>query len=130
MPVRKNEHFCKHKHDTVILGRDKYGSCRECGRIRHRIYYHTNTPSISQQNRKHKWLLRYNMSPIGYDELLKKQENKCAICCQPSVRTLHLDHDHKTGKIRGLLCYGCNLALGLMKDDPSILAAGIKYLNL
>jgi hypothetical protein len=51
-----------------------------------------------------------------YDELLAKQQGRCAICrALPTTRQLALDHDHKTGKARGLLCTGCNIGVGSLE---------------
>ncbi len=60
-----------------------------------------------------------------------KSINKCAICGgKPlSKRLLDIDHDHKTGKIRGLLCRKCNLGLGLFKDNETSLQTAISYLQ-
>lgn len=55
----------------------------------------------------------YGISPETYYEMLEKQGNECAICKTKSTRrAMNIDHDHKTGKVRGLLCDGCNLSLG------------------
>jgi len=71
-----------------------------------------------------------------YDQMVAGQKNKCAICGQPEKRSikgaiprLGIDHDHKTGQIRELLCYACNLALGYVNDDPEILRKMIAYLD-
>jgi hypothetical protein len=71
-----------------------------------------------------------------YIEMLREQEEVCAICKQPEeigvpgqkMRVLSLDHDHDTGKLRGLLCGTCNKALGGFRDDPAILESAMKYL--
>ena len=66
-----------------------------------------------------------------YDKILEKQDNGCKICgikIPGGQGRFHIDHDHVTGKIRGLLCSNCNLALGNAKDDIKILAAMIQYL--
>lgn len=65
-----------------------------------------------------------------YDALLLKQEGVCAACGQPQKRYLHVDHDHKTGKVRGLLCTNCNAALGLLHDDPAIIRKLLQYILL
>lgn len=57
------------------------------------------------------------------------QGGVCAICECPDKKRLSVDHDHQTGKIRGLLCANCNLALGNFKDDPDRLAKAIVYLK-
>jgi hypothetical protein len=52
-----------------------------------------------------------------YNELLKGQEGVCGICGRPpKQRRLHMDHDHDTGEIRGLLCYPCNTGLGFIDN--------------
>lgn len=69
----------------------------------------------------------YGLSPEMYDSLLVAQKGLCAICqCK---KQLGVDHDHMTGKVRGLLCGSCNLALGLLRDNALSLQIGIRYLK-
>jgi ribosomal protein L37AE/L43A len=67
-----------------------------------------------------------------YEELLAAQDGRCAICKRMEPNGQHkrwcVDHDHKTGRKRGLLCINCNSAIGLMNDDPALLLAAIEYL--
>jgi len=72
---------------------------------------------------------KYGIEPEAFDAILAKQDGVCAICKKPSEERLHVDHDHKTNKVRGLLCGGCNRALGLMKDSPETLRAAAEYLD-
>jgi hypothetical protein len=68
-----------------------------------------------------------------YQALLKLQNNKCIGCKRTDVETgqrLHVDHDHKTGKIRGLLFRHCNLAIGNAQDSTEVLMNLIEYLLL
>lgn len=67
-------------------------------------------------------------------DLKTKHDGKCPICFRvhPSglvARQPHLDHDHKTGYVRGLLCYNCNVGLGLFKDNPTALRQAAVYLE-
>jgi hypothetical protein len=74
----------------------------------------------------------YQLSIEDYDEMLKRQENCCAICGVDKAGgkgSWHIDHDHKTGKVRGLLCSRCNLGLGYFKDSPENLKQAIAYLE-
>lgn len=74
--------------------------------------------------RRYKYKERYGITPEQFDKLLKKQKGKCATCGLPARDRhgrFHVDHDHETGTVRGLLCYQCNIVLGLVKDDPKVL---------
>jgi hypothetical protein len=74
---------------------------------------------------------RYKISLDDYQNLLVGQNGLCAICKQPPNPGKHLavDHDHTTGKIRGLLCNSCNLALGMLKDNKDTIQSALDYLG-
>lgn len=77
---------------------------------------------------------RYGITPEQYDAMFYEQGGGCAICGrEDSGRKNHkllcVDHDHKTGKVRGLLCDECNNGLGRFQDDPELLMAAINYLQ-
>jgi hypothetical protein len=78
----------------------------------------------------------FGMTLEEYDELLLAQEGVCAVCRREEtslrrgvVKSLDVDHDHKTGEIRGLLCSACNTALGLLQDDPLRIRALSNYIE-
>lgn len=71
---------------------------------------------------------KYEIDSVAYQEYLIKQDNKCAICQEPFKKTPHIDHDHKTGIVRGLLCVSCNHAIGLLKDSTILLKRAAIYL--
>lgn len=73
----------------------------------------------------------YGVTPEQHVALLDAQNNACAICETPfkDARDTHHDHDHKTGAFRELLCQSCNLVLGCVDDDISLLAKMIVYLE-
>ena len=93
----------------------------------------SGVPKRDIQLRNH--LKQYRMTLDEYKELLEKQSNLCAICHRPpkggrtSAASLHVDHDHTTGKTRGLLCRACNVTLGQMGEDPARLRAAADYLE-
>ena len=74
---------------------------------------------------------RFGSSLQEYKSLLSKQEGKCAICgkLNESIKSLHLDHCHKSGNIRGLLCANCNIGLGNFFDNRAFLFQAIEYLE-
>ena len=71
---------------------------------------------------------RYKIRRTQWELQLKVQRNRCAICRRTGVRLLP-DHNHKTGKFRGALCYYCNGILGKIAKHPRILTAIAKYLG-
>ena len=83
------------------------------------------------------WLKhRYGITLCTYTEMLISQNSSCAICSStvpypslPERKTFCVDHDHETGKIRGLLCMPCNRSLGQFKDDATILRNADDYID-
>ena len=75
--------------------------------------------------------VKYNMTREDRQKLIDQQNSQCAICGYffKSEKHTHIDHCHITGKIRGILCSHCNVALGLLKDSTEILESAIKYLK-
>ncbi len=69
---------------------------------------------------------KHGISVEKYEEIVLKAEGKCAICKQEAK--LYLDHNHLTGKIRGMLCLGCNTAIGNLRDSVEIVEAAKQYL--
>lgn len=75
----------------------------------------------------------YGISLEEYYKLIEYQGGGCAVCGrkqEPDGRKLSIDHDHTTGKVRGILCYSCNKALGLFYDIPERLDKAAEYLRL
>ena len=73
-------------------------------------------------------LKNYGITEDDYNRFLVRQEYKCGICGREKEK-LHVDHNHKTGKVRGLLCNKCNLAIGQFGDDIQTLQKAIFYLR-
>lgn len=84
----------------------------------------------------HCWKLNqlYHITSEDYDRILVAQNGVCAICGEEQTSgksdLLCVDHNHVTGKVRGLLCHGCNTALGNLKDDPNLMRKAAKYIEL
>lgn len=78
----------------------------------------------------------YGMTVMDYEFMLESQGGVCGICGDPEkskinsrIKALAVDHDHATGKVRGLLCSACNLGLGKLKDSIAILELAQHYLQ-
>jgi hypothetical protein len=78
---------------------------------------------------------KFGITVEDYDRILEAQGGGCAICDNsvnrnsPSRLYMHIDHDHKTGRIRGVLCDRCNQAIGHFEDDPALLRRAADYLD-
>ena len=85
-------------------------------------------PAAARAVRNH--LLKF-MTESQYNDMWCDQDGKCAICKQecPTNKALSIDHCHKTGRISGLLCNRCNMALGAFQDNPLLLEKAIYYLK-
>jgi len=96
-----------------------------------REYYWKNKEKIDEKNRKRFLLQLYGITVEQYDDILKSQNGGCKICgkqCK-SGRKLAVDHDHKTKKVRGILCMNCNKGIGHFLDDPILLKKALTYLE-
>jgi Autographiviridae endonuclease VII len=98
--------------------------CKVClEEVRKAHYDHTKMRDIN---------LRKNyqgFSGQDYDALFLKQGGACAVCGNQQKCYLHVDHDHTTGVVRGLLCSDCNTALGHLHDSPEIICNLLQYIS-
>lgn len=113
--------------------------CRLCGKEKplRDFYFRKDTNSYRSECKSclisKTRLQSTGWSPRDYERAWYLQEGKCAICgCELGSSRYtkpNADHDHKTGKLRGILCSQCNTAIGLMKDSPYRLESAIRYLE-
>jgi len=101
---------------------------------RHHRYQIENKEKIRIYLKKQGPGRRYGLKKEEYDKMNTKQEGKCAICGKDNIKkwnivALCVDHNHKTGKIRGLLCANCNSLLGFMDDNLEIFPKMRDYLS-
>lgn len=105
-----------------------HGRCKPCYRAAERRRY-KETDGIKHVRRAN-WA-RYGLSVEAYHEMFVEQGGVCKICetPPPSDRALAIDHCHDTGVVRGLLCTGCNVALGAIHEKPDVLRRCADYLD-
>lgn len=100
---------------------------------RRRRYLQEWRVSNPEYSRKYDRMRKYGMSAEDYEILLMTQNGCCAICGTDTPggnsKVFHVDHNHATSHVRGLLCHSCNVALGHLKDDPLIVRAALEYLE-
>jgi len=108
--------------------------CPDCGETKPASAFHKNkrTPDGLLFYCKECWSWRgrrdkYKFSKEEFNRLVEEQAGACAIS-KEDVLNWHVDHDHQTGKVRGLLCGWCNTGLGQFRDNPTYFAAAIQYL--
>ena len=107
-----------------------HSRCKECDHARVRLYHKNNRDKVTKQQLIAHRRRQYGLTEEEYKTMILSQNNLCAICSNPSKhKALNIDHNHKTGKVRGLLCHNCNLAIGLFKEDIDYLTNAIKYLT-
>jgi len=154
--MRTTKLFCKRGHEIAVVGRNTQGHCRQCHKDTTKIYreanreyyakvskdWARNNPKRYQERYKNKNWKKYGIlnsigapfTMVDYLELKEVQKNCCAICNKNEkefLTQLSVDHDHKTGRVRGLLCYTCNTFLVSVLDNYFyLLDKALNYLNL
>ena len=128
--------------------REPLKRCKKCGEMKNESDFHHNPRMIdrrqswckqctAKEDRNRSLLKNFSITRNKYNKMLELQNNVCLICGKPEthinnngkINLLSVDHCHKTGKIRGLLCRRCNLTLGAINEDIKILKAAIIYLE-
>lgn len=99
-------------------------------RIAYKKQWHSASDRVNSY-RKYYWKQLYKLTPEKYYDMLVAQAGGCAICGKAPKpgKVLCVDHNHKTGAVRGLLCAGCNHALGVFGDTTTGLRKAIQYLE-
>lgn len=119
---------CKKGHDPSMYVCMPSGVfvCLLCKRENGKKYRENNRQTIRENGR----VARYKVSIDYIKSLFECQSGKCAICGNPiEFETSRIDHDHRTGKVRGLLCVSCNTGIGLLQDSPSVLERAAEYIR-
>jgi hypothetical protein len=95
-------------------------------RAKHRKWNNANKDRVQGYRRKY----RYGVSPERMKAQLDAQSSQCLICFDDlTLSTAHVDHDHTTGKVRGLLCKACNLGVGFFKDNAFLMGLAAEYVT-
>ena len=128
------------KNATCVYGRDTI--CRDChnavaklGRTqpgykeKHAAWWQRRKadPAAKRVDRDATLRRRFGIGLVEYEAMLTAQEGRCAICRR--AMKLVVDHDHKTTKLRALLCKNCNVAIGLLGDDAEVVMRAALYLR-
>lgn len=125
---------CNRDLDESQFSKDKnafdglHYRCKTCDKKGAKRYHKLHP----ETNRTYKLKRNYDLTPEEYEQMFIAQGGRCAICGRHQDDLDHplaVDHDHLTGKVRGLICYSCNHVLGRVGDSIRILQAAIAYLE-
>jgi gluconate kinase len=140
--AENKEHYKEYKLSYYAKNKERISKVRSA-------YKEKNRELIREKNKQYrfdhvevtknyKMSRRYGLSHEQFINMVNKQNNLCAICNQPEktfdqrikmLRRLAIDHNHTTGKVRGLLCLECNSGIGKLKDSIELLTKAINYLK-
>lgn len=131
---KKNPKRCK------ILAKRSYNKHIKYNRARSLAWYRNNKKRVStarhdwgkknpRQAKDRRLKRKYGITMKEFLLFRKAQNNRCAICRKLFRQTPHVDHDHKTGLFRGLLCFHCNVGIGMLKDSYALLESASKYIR-
>jgi hypothetical protein len=117
--IREQSRQYRERNKLQIVERDK-------------AYYEFNKERMDAYQRKHHLRTKYGITPAQHAQMILAQDGKCLVCGEtpdgrPKKGKLHVDHCHDTGKVRGLLCHSCNVAIGHLKEDPVRIKALLEY---
>ncbi len=124
---------CKRGHaftaENTYVRPDGRRTCRQCKRDYNRKWEQAHRQSGARREYMRKYWVKYQygIDPEHLEYMLENQNFECAICKSYLTKPC-VDHNHETGKVRGLLCDSCNQGLGRFEDDHELLVAATKYL--
>lgn len=127
--VRHQLNYQKNKARILARNAEWRSNNRAQDRANKKAYHEKNGHRFKESGRANRLRIRYGLTVNDYDDMFTSQNGQCAICLTCSEKRLHVDHDHQTGIVRGLLCSACNRGLGDFKDDHSRLLAAVAYLK-
>ncbi len=131
---KHKKYYNENKADIINRGKEygkKYfNDHKDAAYKRHKKYRDANKEKFKAWSRKSNLKLNYGVSIEDYEKMFQSQLGKCAICGNPSgKRHFDVDHNHSTGRVRGLLCLRCNIGLGAFKENETSLMCAISYLQ-
>ncbi|MER5719219.1 endonuclease VII domain-containing protein [Streptomyces sp. NPDC002132] len=117
---------------------DGHKLCRTCGEIKPHTEWHRNATASdglstrckacrAVRGRQDHLKRKYGLTEAERDELVSSQGGVCCICLAAAPE--HVDHCHQTGRVRGVLCFSCNAALGQFKDRPDAIRRAAAYVE-
>jgi hypothetical protein len=139
MYLQTNQKTMTAKPEKYPQGKFREKPCKKCGTVfqPQAPSHHYCSSACANEGRTDAYLMRqYGIDYNEYNRMLNEQDHKCGICGDEGFTMakhhelkLVVDHDHETGRVRGLLCHNCNRALGLLKDNTESLTKAINWIS-
>ena len=127
-PQKASEYNKKYKKKHPEKVKEGYKKYRKNNNVKIKEY---RDKDINKDYQKEYQIKKYNITLEEYNTMLEEQDYKCAICGKEKSengKSFAVDHNHKTGETRGLLCNNCNVGIGFFKDSAEITAKATAYL--
>jgi len=109
--------------------KEKIRECKRRWKRNNKEKHKKQKSESAKRNRLKTTVKKYGITVEEYAKMFSQQNGLCALCGKEDHRRLSIDHCHKTGIIRGLLCKRCNIALGYFDDDPMTVERAFRYLT-
>jgi hypothetical protein len=122
-----NNHYSKNKTKRLLWQKDYYKNNTESVKNRGKDWRKAN----KNHSENYDLLRNYGITAEQKQQMIEQQNNSCAICQNKfkDKKSAHVDHCHTTGKVRSILCSGCNTGLGLFKESQMYLKSALLYLK-
>lgn len=130
--IKNVEEYHKSKNQTGGIAT----VCKVCAKEKHKLIpkYKSHAKYIDNKEKQldKRLIAKFGITLENYNKMLEAQNNKCAICDKTDIengKRLAVDHNHKTNKVRKLLCNNCNVAIGFLGEEPSVAIKASEYLK-
>lgn len=130
--AKRRQYYLAHREEELLKQKLLRAARNASDNQRRRVATAPDPDKIRKRYRAEQ-LKKYGLTEAGFAQLLKHCNGKCQICSEPPTKgrwpQLHIDHDHSSGRVRGLLCSNCNVGIGMLRDDPERLRRAAEYLE-
>jgi hypothetical protein len=127
--ARRRAYRTEHREEVLQKGREYYRDNRERILDQAREYREAHRLLIAEKQSHRRRRTKYRLTPADHTALLEAQGSRCACCGAELTLKSPIDHDHETGRVRGILCHNCNLGIGRLGDSIEGLERALAYLR-
>jgi hypothetical protein len=129
---KRKQYYLEHKKERLIYQNNWYDANKKSRKEYKEKYYEEKKETLKKQFKRYDLKRKFGITQEEYNQMHDDQNGCCKICGRHRrnfTNALAVDHNHVTGKVRGLLCKNCNQGLGYFKDNVELLIKAIEYLK-